>query len=196
MTLSAEEQKIKAREYSKKWRAEHPEKTRQVFPCGVKGCTNTFTSDRDGIRKGKTGKCLMHAKRGPPYGPGYSRLKKTAAKIGVSCELSYEDFLLFTETKNCTYCSSIIPWSPHYGDAHPQSYFLDRKDNDKGYSVDNCVVCCTRCNFMRQARFTYEEFLLFRPILQEIERQRALTGIATNWTGAIVNERVKNTERH
>ena len=38
------------------------------------------------------------------------------------------------------------------------SYFLDRKDNAQGYSVENCVPCCTRCNRGKGAAFSYEEW--------------------------------------
>jgi hypothetical protein len=35
---------------------------------------------------------------------------------------------------------------------------IDRKDNTNGYSVDNCVSCCTACNLAKGTR-TLEDFL-------------------------------------
>lgn len=34
---------------------------------------------------------------------------------------------------------------------------LDRVDNDKGYTVENSVACCTRCNTMKST-YCLEEF--------------------------------------
>ena len=35
-------------------------------------------------------------------------------------------------------------------------YNLDRKDNSIGYSKNNCVVCCSTCNYIKGDKFTYE----------------------------------------
>lgn len=35
---------------------------------------------------------------------------------------------------------------------------IDRVDSDKPYEIDNCVPCCTKCNFMKQAH-SVEDFL-------------------------------------
>lgn len=35
---------------------------------------------------------------------------------------------------------------------------IDRVDNSKGYSMDNCVTCCAECNISKRAR-TAEEFI-------------------------------------
>jgi hypothetical protein len=35
---------------------------------------------------------------------------------------------------------------------------IDRKDNSKGYEIDNCVSCCGRCNRAKLA-MSYEDFL-------------------------------------
>lgn len=48
------------------------------------------------------------------------------------------------------------------------AYNLDRKDNSKGYSIKNCVVCCTVCNLTRGNRFTYEQFLEIGKLLSEL----------------------------
>jgi hypothetical protein len=35
---------------------------------------------------------------------------------------------------------------------------IDRKDNARGYIIDNCVPCCKTCNFMK-GKLSYTEFL-------------------------------------
>ena len=38
----------------------------------------------------------------------------------------------------------------------------------KGYSIKNCVVCCTVCILTRGNRFTYEQFLEIGKLLSEL----------------------------
>jgi len=73
----------------------------------------------------------------------------------VECNLKFEEFLEFTSITKCHYCNAQINWVKHGGKS---AYYLDRKDNDKGYSKSNCVVCCPRCNFGKSSRFTYDEW--------------------------------------
>ena len=42
---------------------------------------------------------------------------------------------------------------------HCNRFSLDRKDNIKGYSKENCVLSCLRCNNIKSNVFSYEEFL-------------------------------------
>ncbi len=75
-------------------------------------------------------------------------------------EITYEDFVKFTNTKNCHYCTAIIPWTAYQGNGKKgnNSYYLDRMDNSKGYTLDNCVVCCPRCNKGKGFSFTYQQW--------------------------------------
>jgi len=86
----------------------------------------------------------------------------------------YKDYLSFTSIKICHYCGARVMWLPHRK-KEPKSYGhnLDRKDNNKGYSKINCVVCCGSCNRTKGDRFSYEEFMLLAPALRKIQRLRA-----------------------
>ena len=35
---------------------------------------------------------------------------------------------------------------------------VDRKDNNLGYTIDNCVPCCHRCNSMK-SNLSYQNFI-------------------------------------
>lgn len=61
---------------------------------------------------------------------------------------------MFTKIKVCHYCWDEIVWKEH--DA--RRYNLDRKDNRQGYSAENCVVCCSRCNMGKSNMFSYDEW--------------------------------------
>jgi len=66
---------------------------------------------------------------------------------GYEFSLSKEEFKRLTK-QNCYYCGQ----SPSKFRTHPKSpsrYIyngVDRQDNTQGYTIENCVSCCERCN--------------------------------------------------
>ena len=74
--------------------------------------------------------------------------------------ITYEDFVEFTKIKECHYCKNVIPWKEYQksGSSKNTSYYLDRKDNNLGYTKENCVVCCPRCNKGKGFMFTYDQW--------------------------------------
>lgn len=58
--------------------------------------------------------------------------------------------------KDCVYCGGATTG-------------LDRKDNTKGYTVDNCVPACRRCNSLKGADITYAEMLVMGYEIQQCE---------------------------
>jgi len=58
----------------------------------------------------------------------------------IPCELTENDFVeLFLS--NCFYCNKKAKFDKHNG--------VDRFDNTLGYTKDNSVSCCTKCNMMK-----------------------------------------------
>ena len=94
--------------------------------------------------------------RGLPFENAYNTLLHSCRKWrnGLTVELTYFDFLTFTQIPNCHYCGNRLNWHPH----NIQRSHLDRKDNTQGYSVENCVVCCGTCNKMKRD-MGYDEFI-------------------------------------
>lgn len=77
----------------------------------------------------------------------YSDYKYDAVKSrNLSFELTKEKYLEIVESP-CTFCGYNL-----------EDVGIDRIDNAKGYSNDNCQPACTTCNFMKFDR-TNEEFL-------------------------------------
>lgn len=81
----------------------------------------------------------------------------TQARGRTTVSLMYEDYLTFTSQSSCHYCGDPIVWQPHSANEH--GHKLDRKDNSIGYTKENCVVCCPRCNRAKSNHFTYEQFV-------------------------------------
>ena len=91
----------------------------------------------------------------------YRLYEVQAVGRGLCFDLSLEDFRGLTR-RDCYYCG-IAP--EHIKRATGQqsggTYTyngIDRIDNGKGYTIDNCVPCCGTCNRMKMA-MPHDEFL-------------------------------------
>jgi hypothetical protein len=87
----------------------------------------------------------------------YVGYKYHANERGYSFDLTEEQFieLLFS---NCYYCN-IGPMSLVKLNCHSMKVNgVDRKDNTKGYSIDNCVACCKFCN-RAKGNATFVDFI-------------------------------------
>ena len=77
-------------------------------------------------------------------------------------ELTLEEFKFFLG-KPCKYCgkssSNVLNYRGIKNTLLKVKYNgIDRVDSSKGYTMDNCVTCCYRCNYMKSNMST-EEFL-------------------------------------
>lgn len=129
-----------------------------IFKC--KKCPKLIKSKSYYLEK-HSGLCRSCVMKKPPFFHTYTRFKNTAKYEGHSNTLNFEDFLKFTEIKNCHYCNTKILWMEyqyHNNQYTRGGYFLDRKNNNLGYSIENCVVSCTKCNKAKSDKYTYEEW--------------------------------------
>jgi len=74
--------------------------------------------------------------------------------------MSLREFRLWYEREAedgvCFYCGSALVFE---GGPTLQTASVDRIDNSKGYTQDNMVLCCQRCNVIKGSWFTFEEML-------------------------------------
>jgi len=117
------------------------------------------------LKSGNTTSCGCYAieesikrKRGIPYKWLYTALKNVCNHKNILLGISFEDFLEYTKTDKCHYCWSKIEWHPHETPKTSHGYNLDRKDGLKGYIKENCVVCCSKCNYGKREYYTYDEW--------------------------------------
>lgn len=130
-----------------------------VFKCEHPSCNSEVKRRAGKELDSKSRYCTTHSHVKRPFESIYNGIVNSAR--GTPVNLTYEQFLLFTEIDKCWYCWTGIKWQPYgtvKGKYTSRAYFLDRKDNSKSYSIENCVVCCTRCNKARSNSFTYEEW--------------------------------------
>lgn len=104
---------------------------------------------------------------GKPYEALYNNLVYKASKRGVSANITYLEFLEFTRIKECHYCNTVIKWSIRNLLKNGSKSNLDRKDNLIGYSKENCVVCCWKCNNSKGNRYSYEEWYTMNRCFRE-----------------------------
>lgn len=77
-------------------------------------------------------------------------------------EINIDDYTVLL-SNNCHYC---------HGKLNETSVGLDRKDNSKGYTLDNVVPCCAACNTTRSDNYTYEEMVYLSEFIRIIKDKR------------------------
>ena len=79
-----------------------------------------------------------------------TRYKLNAKKRGLKFKLTEEQFYEITQ-KDCFYCgekpSQIKKGKNYFGEYIYNG--IDRIDNKKGYTIDNVVPCCKKCNIAK-----------------------------------------------
>jgi len=84
--------------------------------------------------------------------------------IKISRKEKLWDDLYKLDKKKCYYCGIkeedfIRIWGKFYGGkTRGQKLEIDRRDNEKGYTLENCVLSCSICNNAKSDKFTDEEF--------------------------------------
>ncbi len=125
-------------------------RTRAIQSCG---CLQRENAAKNGI-----------ATRLRPYEASYNHLLRAARKRNLNVDISYEEFLIYTEQPTCHYCTDSVVWASY--DGHNKAYNLDRKDNALGYLKSNIVVACGRCNQAKSNLFSYEEWVAMTAALR------------------------------
>jgi hypothetical protein len=126
-----------------------------IFLCK---CGKKMKVRSDAVKK-HPGHCLKCAHRKRPYESLYNSLVQTAKRRNLKIKITYKQFLKFTKIKNCHYCGSNLFWEEFTTyKANKKQTNLDRVNNDKGYVIKNCVVCCFICN-RAKLNLTATEFL-------------------------------------
>jgi len=84
--------------------------------------------------------------------------KNHARDKRVKYELTEKQFTEITQ-KDCFYCGAKPDnrIKPRYNNNEYIYNGIDRVDNNKGYTIDNVVTCCKRCNYAKK-NLTLPEF--------------------------------------
>lgn len=155
-----------------------PRKT-YIFKCAYEGCGKTIKIRQAELEGGRSPFCTQHSHVKRPFESIYLGLKRDHRKLEV--KLTYEEFLQFTKNDKCYYCGQHINWHPFGvadGEYLSRAYYLDRKDNNQGYSKENCVVCCFRCNKFK-GTIDHNEFIVLCQLIAQNFLEKAAKAALT-----------------
>jgi hypothetical protein len=92
---------------------------------------------------------------------------------GLEFTLNIDEFRTLTSA-NCHYCNSPPLNIKKRRNPNLKPYIfngLDRKDNSKGYTLENVVTCCKFCNYAKHTS-TYEDFIKWLDRLVEFRVEK------------------------
>jgi len=91
----------------------------------------------------------------------WQRYQLSARKRGKEFTITYDEFASIIKA-DCFYCgerpSNIVRLNFKTTDTSMLYNGIDRMDNKKGYTADNCVPCCKSCNMMKKT-LSYDDFV-------------------------------------
>lgn len=95
----------------------------------------------------------------------YRELKGGAKARNVPLKISRPEYIaLIQNNPNCHYCGdSILKF---------KGSSLDRKNNNKGYTLTNVVTCCPSCNTIKSDILTYDEMKFIMEKLLEYRKNK------------------------
>lgn len=94
--------------------------------------------------------------RGHRYYRNYKKLVVRANRRN-QCHLSYKELLEIVDKQSnlCYYCGNNLKYLQEGEDS---KMTVDRMNNDLGYTKENIVAACYRCNRLKSDYFTADEF--------------------------------------
>ena len=100
-------------------------------------------------------------------------------KLNIKEREDLRDKLYDRDGRKCHYCGIEeeefkLIWGLFYGKKRGKILEVDRKDNEKRYSIKNCVLACSICNNAKSDKFTYKEFKRVGVVIKEIWQQRKI----------------------
>jgi hypothetical protein len=108
----------------------------------------------------------------------YQALLKRAKQKNLDVTLSFSSFkkLKYDDCEYCGISNMFIKFYCEILNINTPWATIDRKDNSKGYTEDNCVSACFLCNKIKGSFFNYEEMKqigaqFVQPKFKEIEKE-------------------------
>lgn len=95
----------------------------------------------------------------------FVKMRSRARLRKIAMCMTFEEYCKIIESETCTYCGEKLPEVGHG---------LDRKNSTLGYSAENCVPSCARCNHVRgEDEISYEEMFEVVKLLKRLREKNA-----------------------
>lgn len=87
----------------------------------------------------------------------------------IKFDMTKEEFITWykKQERKCVYCDRTEKEVVKDRNGRFTRLSIDRKDNNKGYEIDNIVLCCLSCNATKSDFFTYDEMLKIGKIIKD-----------------------------
>lgn len=92
----------------------------------------------------------------------YIYSKHAAKTRNIEFSLTRQEYISVVGSASCFYCQGSLPVT---------GSGLDRVDSSVGYTKNNVVPCCGRCNWTKGDRWTFAQFCEFIPILRKLKKE-------------------------
>lgn len=99
------------------------------------------------------------------------RFKKAlynAPRAGNNWNLTFEEYVVALGNQVCYYCT---------GKLSPSGSGLDRKDNHRGYEIDNVVPCCYTCNTLKRDLLSHKETIQVIKLLKQLRSKEDIWNV-------------------
>lgn len=138
----------------------HSEKNgKTIYNVKCNKCGNIYQRTVQSVKKYQGKGCLdctpRFSKTTVPYhSPMYHHYKKHAEDKNRNFDLTLDQFYEIIK-KDCHYCGSKPKINSIYSEKYGKNKIpepfngVDRIDSSLGYSVNNCLPCCEKCNKMK-----------------------------------------------
>jgi len=133
-------------------------KERSAWNC-LCDCGKTCVRASSEFKRNRTKSCGCDYRNKPRRLPNYLGLKRrilgsykqNAKNRKIPFLLTEAEFLLLID-KPCFYCGQLPNTTYKFATFENDFVYngIDRKDNAKGYTKENCVTCCNLCNLSKR----------------------------------------------
>jgi hypothetical protein len=110
--------------------------------------------------------CMEKKYKTQPYIRSYRELVRTSTRKSIGIDLSYNEFYHLCVINQCHYCNIDLNRAAYRTDEGNHAPMIDRLDSDKPYSKENCVPCCSDCNYTKNKWLSENELMVIMALRQ------------------------------
>lgn len=102
----------------------------------------------------------------------YSQYQRSAKDRDLIFEIDFDSFVKLVGG-NCFYCGNVPSQTLDYY-KHSTGFTyngIDRINPLKGYVLDNCVPCCSKCNYAKRSMVTEEFYNWIKQVYDNLKRK-------------------------